>query len=194
VNDRRNPADIETFRTRARRLLDRFRSDDPDASLAAARRLQRLPAFADLRATDLLARPGLVRCKHALAAIAEEEGCSSWSELERTCECGAGPPRTCRDAAGGRAGSGFRAPRAQGALHHWFSSHAAARRHLDAAGGFLFPYLDQCFVCDAETVRALGLDPEDPDWERMGRDWIDPADREARMRLETKLRRARRRI
>lgn len=194
MSDRRDPTDIESFRTRAHRLLDQFRSDDPEASLAAARRLQRLAVFADLRVTDLLARPGLVRCKHALAAIAEEEGFSSWGELKRICERGADRPRACARAGGGRAGSEFRPPRAAGALHRWFSSHAAARRHLESTGGFLFPYLDHCFVCDADTVRALGLDPEDPDWERMGRDWIDPADREARMRLEAKLRRALRRI
>ena len=32
-------------------------------------------------------------------------------------------------------------------------------------------------------MRELGLDPEDPDWERIGHDWVRPQDREAWTRL-----------
>ncbi len=34
-----------------------------------------------------------------------------------------------------------------------------------------------------ECVRERGLDPDDPDWERIGRDWVRPLDAAARERL-----------
>jgi len=58
-----------------------------------------------------------------------------------------------------------------------------SRASLDERGGFLFPYRRQYFICESEGIRALGLDPEDPDWERIGRDWVQPGDREAWARL-----------
>jgi carbonic anhydrase len=38
----------------------------------------------------------------------------------------------------------------------------------------------------AEGVRELGLDPEDPDWARIGWDWVAPRDQEAWDRLRAK--------
>ena len=68
-------------------------------------------------------------------------------------------------------------------LSHWFPRYEEAREFLDAEGGYLFPYEHQYFVTTAEAVRALGLDPADPDWERIGFDWVRPADAEAFERL-----------
>ena len=50
-------------------------------------------------------------------------------------------------------------------------------------GGYLLPYRHQFLVCESEAIRLLGLDPGDPDWERIGRDWVRPADRDAWRRL-----------
>ena len=71
-------------------------------------------------------------------------------------------------------------------LNEWFTSYEEARRCLEAKGGFLFPYGGQFFVAEATAVRELGLDPEDPDWERIGHDWVRPADAEAWERLRLK--------
>jgi hypothetical protein len=71
-------------------------------------------------------------------------------------------------------------------LHHWYSDYAQARAHLEAQGGFLLPYRSYCFVACAEAIRELGLDPQDPDWARIGWDWLRPADRAAWERLRTK--------
>lgn len=73
-------------------------------------------------------------------------------------------------------------------LNHWFNSHAEARAWLDADGGYLLPYRHQYFVTTAEAIRELGLDPADPDWERIGYDWVKPLDTAARERLELKRR------
>jgi len=72
-------------------------------------------------------------------------------------------------------------------LNHWFSDYAGARAHLDAEGGFLFPYGSHFFVTCAGAIRERGLDPDDPDWERIGWDWARPADVAARERLQSQL-------
>jgi hypothetical protein len=75
-------------------------------------------------------------------------------------------------------------------LSRWFTRYDEARRSLEERCGFLFPYRDQYFVSDVEAVRELGLDPEDPDWKRIGWEWVHPRDREAWERLLEKRRRS----
>lgn len=74
-------------------------------------------------------------------------------------------------------------PRMDAFLNRWFTSYAEARAALDAQGGYLLPYRDQFFVSTADAIRELGLDPDDPDWGAIGRDWVRPADPEAKARL-----------
>ena len=68
-------------------------------------------------------------------------------------------------------------------LNRWFTSYEEARASLEAGGGFLLPYRHQFFVAVAGAIRELGLDPEDPDWERIGWDWVRPMDEDAWQRL-----------
>lgn len=79
-------------------------------------------------------------------------------------------------------------------LNRWFSDYGEARGSLEAEGGFLLPYRRHFFVCQPEAVRALGLDPEDPDWNLIGRDAARPADAEAMRRLREKRERAAREL
>lgn len=76
------------------------------------------------------------------------------------------------------------APRMDAFLNRWFATYGEARASQAAEGGYLFPYRHQFFVAEAEAVKELGLDPDDPDWERIGRDWARPRDREAWERLK----------
>jgi hypothetical protein len=71
-------------------------------------------------------------------------------------------------------------------LNRWFANYDAARASLDSEGGFLFPYQKHYFVCQPEVVAALGLDPDDSDWEKIGRDCARPKDAEAYQRLHQK--------
>jgi len=71
-------------------------------------------------------------------------------------------------------------------LNHWFADYAQARAHLEAEGGYLLPYGSQCFIANTEAIRELGLDPDDPDWTRIGWDWVRPADQDAWQRLRAK--------
>lgn len=70
-------------------------------------------------------------------------------------------------------------PQMNALLNRWFTSYEEARTSLEAQGGYLFPYGKQYFVTEEEGVRALGLSPEDPNWEKIGRDWVQPQDEEA---------------
>ena len=71
-------------------------------------------------------------------------------------------------------------------LNRWFTSYTEARTSLDEEGGYLLPFKHQFFVTLSEGIRDLGLDPDDPDWELIGWDWVQPKDREAWERLKEK--------
>ncbi len=61
-------------------------------------------------------------------------------------------------------------------LNRWFTTYADAQTSLHAEGGYLFPYKSHYFVTQREGVRELGLDPDDPDWAKIGWDWVQPKD------------------
>ena len=71
-------------------------------------------------------------------------------------------------------------------LNRWFSSYDEAHRDRENAGGFLLPYKHHFFVCKAEVIRALGLDADDPDWEKIKWDCARPEDPDAYKRLREK--------
>lgn len=71
-------------------------------------------------------------------------------------------------------------------LNHWFASYDEARAARERHGGFLLPYRRHFYVCQPEVIRALGLDPADTDWERVGWDAARPADADALRRLRAK--------
>ena len=68
-------------------------------------------------------------------------------------------------------------------VSRWFTTYEEARASLDAEGGYLLPYRTQFFVTSREAIRELGLDPDDPDWSRIGWDWVRPLDPVAWERL-----------
>lgn len=71
-------------------------------------------------------------------------------------------------------------------LNRWFSTYEEARKSLESEGGFLLPYERHFFVCEPEVIRAMGLEPDDPDWERIGHDCAQPGDMNAYRRLYEK--------
>jgi hypothetical protein len=74
-------------------------------------------------------------------------------------------------------------PRMDVFLHKWFTTYEEARATHQVDGGYLLPYRSHFFLAQAESIRELGLDPDDPDWERIGRDWVRPLDVAAWERL-----------
>ena len=71
-------------------------------------------------------------------------------------------------------------------LNRWFSNYEDARKSRESEGGFLLPFKRHFFVCDAEVIRALSLEPNDPDWEKIGWDCVQPLDMQAYQRLLAK--------
>src|SRR5215831_2745215 len=71
-------------------------------------------------------------------------------------------------------------------LNLWFADYEQARAALLDQGGFLLPYRKHFFVCKAALISAIGLDPGDPDWEKIGYDCARPTDAAAFQRLYKK--------
>lgn len=71
-------------------------------------------------------------------------------------------------------------------LNRWFANYEDARSAREAEGGFLLPYKHHFFVCRPDVIRALGLEPDDPDWEKIAWDCARPRDIEAFQRLRQK--------
>jgi hypothetical protein len=165
------PLPLAECRVRASLLLKALHAADAPRALQAAARLCALPALSHLCAQQLLQGRERVQRKHALALVAHEQGYASWAALKAAREAHVLDTRLFFRAGG------------RGFLNRWFASYAEARASLATLPGFLFPYGEQFFVCEAGFVRALGLDPEDPDWARLGFDWVCPRDAQARTRL-----------
>jgi hypothetical protein len=68
-------------------------------------------------------------------------------------------------------------------LNRWYSNYEEARAARESGGGFLLPYKRHFFVCEAEVISAMGLEPDDPDWEKIQWDGAQPVDPEAYQRL-----------
>ena len=54
-------------------------------------------------------------------------------------------------------------------------------------GGYLLAYRRHFFIADRYFIETLGLDPDDPDWQLIERDWVKPRRADARERLYGKL-------
>jgi Pathogenicity locus len=176
---------VRQLQTLAHRLLKDVRTGSSGASQRAARRFRRLRSFEGLSVEDILGLGTRVRLKHALAVIAEEHGFSSWTAMKRVHDAGA--VETSADA------NEVYTPALGFFLNRWFATYDQARWSLESSGGYLFPHREQFFICEREAVRELGLDPDDPDWERVGFDWARPADTAAFARLRRRWHKARQR-
>ncbi|MDX6694911.1 MAG: hypothetical protein QOF02_2514 [Blastocatellia bacterium] len=174
------PPTALAYRTQARQLIKQLRSDSSEQAAAAAEQFRRIRSFSSRTVQQILEARAEVRLKHALAVVALEHGHASWRALKESAETSERPSRVVAE---GRE----MYDRALGAfLNRWFATHEEARASLAEQGGFLLPFDRQFFICEAEGIRTLGLNPDDPDWERIGFDWAQPLDVEAWRRLKEK--------
>lgn len=76
----------------------------------------------------------------------------------------------------------------EGALNIWCKDYAEAKAYLQKhAGLYLLHYRQSIFLARADHIQELGLDPHDADWDKMGYDWVEPKDVDAKYRLLEKL-------
>lgn len=143
---------------------------------SAIERLRALPELRRLEDAAILGRSGELKRKHCLAVVARECGFPSWEHTLRALS---------GDVEINDHGTLFYG--SSGVLNHWFTSYDEARAawlemRRDGAA-YLLAYKRDYFVTGASFVESLGLDPEDPDWEALGWDWVKPSDASARGRL-----------
>ncbi len=131
----------------------------------------------ELRPLDDASLAAHVQRRHGLAVVARQIGFRSWPEVASFLR--------------GDENSGFgKLLYPDGAAAHWniwCAGYAQAKSIREENGGYLLAYQRHYFIADRHFVAALGLDPEDPDWERIAHDWARPLDLEARNRLFAKL-------
>ncbi len=163
------PPALTEYRIQARQLLKEVRQPDSEETLEnSLTRFRVLSSFADKTEAQVIRDAKL---KHALTVISVERGYGSWRALKVSLQT---------------AGPAMYAGELDVFLNRWFASYEDARASLEKEGGFLLPYGHQFFVCEESAIRGLGLDPDDPDWELAGYDWIRPRDQQAWARLVQK--------
>jgi hypothetical protein len=172
--------DLEEYRIRASRLLKELRGTDLAAGLRAANRFCVLPGFADKAPGDIYNSRGQLKRKHALTVVAREAGFNSWPELKASAvpavDIGFDPTRLFQ--------------RTATFLNLWYRTYAEAREVLTTdPKRYLFPHRHQFVVCEGQLLEDQGINTADPDWERIGRDWVKPLDAKAHARLSVRLRR-----
>lgn len=163
-----NPA-VETLKHYARVLHRRVQQGE-------SRAVRSLRVLRELATVDAAQLAEAVQRKHCLTASALSVGFQSWMHAVEVLEGRAEDfgtllyPSTC-----------------YGHYNIWSASYEEARAIHAQHGGYLLAYKRQFLIVDRDYIESLGLEPEDPDLEAIGRDWVKPASTAARTRLYEKL-------
>lgn len=164
---------VRELKARAELLHHRVTAKDA----AALARLRVLPEFRATKVEALEALVPRIQRKHCLAMVSREVGFDGWLHAVSVLT--------------GRANEDFGTLLCLlGSPAHWniwSASYEEARDIRKEHGGYLLAYKRQFFITDRHYIETIGLDPEDPDWDRIGRDWARPAEPAARGRLYGKL-------
>lgn len=161
---------VESCRQEARDLQRALRSPDPAVARAAAVQFAQLPRFAAVSLDDLVAVRNEVGRADAQQVVALARGFVSWHALLEA-------------ALPSLVSLPMHSDRMAPYLNRWFTDYEEAAASLLRDGGLLLPYRKQFFVAVREALGELGLDHDDPDWARIGWDWVRPRDPEAHLRL-----------
>ena len=138
MNKPRKSFSVDECKIQASILLKSLYSNHIESSHQAAKRFQVLSEFKNFSLSEIV--KANIKRKHALAVIATEKGFKSWTDLK--CQL----------------------PFIRGGfLNQWFTSYAQAKSYQAANGGFILPFKNQFFICNAHYINHLGFDAEDPD-------------------------------
>jgi hypothetical protein len=145
-----------------------------EGDAAAVARVQQL---AELRGSDRRMLGVHIKRRHCLTVVARELGFEGWPHAVAILR--------------GRETNDFGTllyPKG-GEVHWniWSASYPEARAIREEHGGYLLAYRRHFFITDRYFIETLGLDPDDPDWQLIGRDWVRPGRVDARERLYSKL-------
>jgi hypothetical protein len=175
-------SELDEYKTQAVLLLKQLRSDDSHVSLKAAERFQQLSHLTNTTLAEIAASDQ-IKLKHALNVIALEHKHDNWADFKQNLERKENFRAKLKDKY-----TLVYPKRCSHIMNGWHPNYESASNELKEIGGYLFPYKNQFFICDTGYIRALGLDPDDPDWALIEWDWAQPAaDKAAWERLNAKL-------
>ncbi len=175
-------SELEEYKTQASILYKQLHSSDNQIASQAAQRFQQLSALCDASIGDIQ-QATQIKLKHALHVIAYEHHFGSWAEFKHHLE----KRKQLRAQRYKDFYTLLYPQRCAGYILEWHADYLIAQQALGRDGGYLLPYKNQFFICQANYIEELGLDPDDPDWEAIGYNWVQPANYAAWQRLETKL-------
>jgi hypothetical protein len=146
------------------------------------RALERLRALPELRKADepkLRSFAHVAQRKHFLAVVAREAGFSSWEHALRVIS---------GESAESDFGKLLYDTRWGAYLNVWCATYEEAKEtHRAHPERYLLAYQRHFFLVERGFVEALGVSPDDEDWDAIGRDWARPRDLAARTRLYGKI-------
>jgi len=160
---------IESIKHYARILHRRAQSGDASA-------VEKLRVLRELRELATAQISSTIQRRQCLTASAVRLGFLSWDHV--------------RQVLGGETddfGTLLYPSSCYGHTNIWSANYDEARDIRAEHGGYLLAYRRQFLIVDRAYVDSLGLDPDDPDWAAIARDWVQPPDRAARSRLYEKL-------
>jgi hypothetical protein len=165
---------IRELKVRAEILHRKIQAGDTHA----VTRLRTLAQFRKASDQELLAAAPAIRRRDCLAVVAAALGFPNWVQAKEAMS----PEGSPEDF-----GALLCPERCTGHLNRWYRHYEEAAADRDGCNGHLLAYRRQYLVVDRYYIESLGLDPEDPDWEALGRDWVRPKSTPARARLYAKL-------
>ncbi|MCZ4282496.1 hypothetical protein O4H49_17040 [Kiloniella laminariae] len=136
----------------------------------------------DLKSHSIEALLTEVKRKHCLSQIANALGFSSWYSLVKILQLQTFPsPPTGRSNLD--YGKILSPSRCRVYTNVWSVNYEEAKDVRAKNNGFLLTYGTQYLVTEEDYITTLGLDPRDENWNRIGRDWANPKDINARSAL-----------
>lgn len=150
---------VDAAKHAASLLLKDLQSDDASTARSAAKRIAAVPPFKGTDTDDIVR--DRVQRKHALDAVAREQGYVAWKYLKDAADVLWSPPG------------------AAAFWHNWCKTYEEAKASHDSRGGYLLSAHGKCFIAERGYIEFLGLDPDDPRWDASGRDVVRPNDKRA---------------
>lgn len=108
--------------------------------------------------------------KDALAIISKAAGYASWKEMKDSYD----------------ESDIFNPPNWSAQWKTWYASKEEALKYLQHQN-YLIPYQKQFFICDINYLKALGIQENDQDLDKVGNDWTAPLDLESWEKVKTKI-------
>lgn len=154
---------LQEQKTRASILLKHLKGEDSTRQHKAAERFLQLPFLQHSNAQAILNDIDFYRLKHAYHVLAVENGYDNWAAFRESIIM-----QDCMYAIGCGA-----------YLNVWFKHYEEAVTYHQKNGGYLLQYRSDYLVVKHAVIEMLGLQHLHAEWEAIGNNWVQPANKEA---------------